>query len=607
MPRGAYSRGGREGAGVAGCWERDRRIRGRTALGKRDPPPRRHLRTRGRAGLPRLGSVRRCRAGAQAPGLMVMDAGVSSAARVLKEALDSQRGVWEPGQVEESFELPHGTKAQAASALLSLLRDRHGEVAAENERSVVEWTQNMKPKDRLSTPLPLFLAVTGLLARPPAHVVNLSRRPYRWKAVSDIARREGLWLYRHNAVDWRALQASSGGAGKGFICEKEVATSWASELNTNHDRDCAKETTFDMHPSERACAASHLNLWKRHRDRKLAPFMPEVHPDAVLILEDDANLQPGFLEGAKAIMLQAAAMDVCTPLKHGGLKKKVGLGKEWDILYLGHILPTPIMEGVSFASINMKKAAAAAAKKATEQTPSGAANGAAEEEGGVGAASNPSPPTTMAAAAATAAAAAEGIGEEAEGTASLLPAEGLSPSPPGPATAAAAAVATAAGAGGTAATVAGDTAADPATAAATVAAGDGAAAAALGLTLAPVTFAWGLHAYLLTRAAAARLVDNLPVSAPADIFVASFLSATDSGRPMLTGRAVLPALATTPTAPGVVQAEVAAAAAAAAAVAAAAGDGESGGAIGDVGDVVSVGTRRAGVAHGVWSAQGLGP
>lgn len=96
--------------------------------------------------------------------------------------------------------------------------------------------------------------------------------------------------------------------------------------------------------------------------------------------------------------------------------------------------------------------------------------------------------------------------------------------------------------------------------------------------MAPITFAWGLHAYLLTRDAAARLVDHLPVSAPADIFVGSFLAATDCSRPILAGRAVLPALAT---APG-------------GAAAAGAGGGT------DVGDVVSIGTRRAGVAHGVW-------
>ncbi|CAN0166543.1 unnamed protein product, partial [Ectocarpus fasciculatus] len=152
--------------------------------------------------------------------------------------------------------------------------------------------QRLKPEERLSTPLPLLLSVTATLSRPPAHVINLARRPLRWKTVSDSARRQGVWLHRHEAVDWKGVEASSISA-KGWISDKEVALTWATELNTIYDKDCEKETTLVMHPSERACAASHLDLWRRHRDSKLAPFMPEVHPDAVLILEDDAKLEPG--------------------------------------------------------------------------------------------------------------------------------------------------------------------------------------------------------------------------------------------------------------------------------------------------------------------------
>lgn len=63
------------------------------------------------------------------------------------------------------------------------------------------------------------------------------------------------------------------------------------------------------------------------------------------------------------------------------------------------------------------------------------------------------------------------------------------------------------------------------------------------LKVATVTYAWCLHAYLLTREGAKQLISRMPVSAPADIFVASFLTGTDSGRPVLAGRAVLPAIA----------------------------------------------------------------
>lgn len=94
------------------------------------------------------------------------------------------------------------------------------------------------------------------------------------------------------------------------------------------------------------------------------------------------------------------------------------------------------------------------------------------------------------------------------------------------------------------------------------------AAEAPSMKVVPVTFAWCLHAYILTRVGAQRLVSLLPVYAPVDIFVASLLSATDGGVPRLTGRAVLPVLAS------------------------------AGGANAPGGDVVSSGTNRAGVADG---------
>lgn len=91
----------------------------------------------------------------------------------------------------------------------------------------------------------------------------------------------------------------------------------------------------------------------------------------------------------------------------------------------------------------------------------------------------------------------------------------------------------------------------------------------LGLKVAPVTFAWCLHAYFLTREGAKRLVARMPVSAPADIFVASFLAGADNTRPALAGRAVLPAIATVPPE-------------------------------GVGGDVESSGTRRAGAVDGLF-------
>jgi len=45
------------------------------------------------------------------------------------------------------------------------------------------------------------------------------------------------------------------------------------------------------------CVCACTGAWRRppfsHKLGRLAPFMPDVHPDAVLILEDDAKLRPG--------------------------------------------------------------------------------------------------------------------------------------------------------------------------------------------------------------------------------------------------------------------------------------------------------------------------
>ena len=50
--------------------------------------------------------------------------------------------------------------------------------------------------------------------------------------MADVARREGVLLYRHVAVDSLGGGSSPMGIGKGFISDKDVATSWATELNT---------------------------------------------------------------------------------------------------------------------------------------------------------------------------------------------------------------------------------------------------------------------------------------------------------------------------------------------------------------------------------------
>lgn len=51
----------------------------------------------------------------------------------------------------------------------------------------------------------------------------------RWNLASDLARREGVWLHRHYAVDALAL---GGGMHKKTIDPKIVVLTWDTEQNT---------------------------------------------------------------------------------------------------------------------------------------------------------------------------------------------------------------------------------------------------------------------------------------------------------------------------------------------------------------------------------------
>ncbi|KAG5190397.1 hypothetical protein JKP88DRAFT_347589 [Tribonema minus] len=69
-----------------------------------------------------------------------------------------------------------------------------------------------------------------------------------------------------------------------------------------------------MTASERACAASHLALWKRLADGDLEPFKcNSTKRDMALILEDDALLSPYFVQRINMLLQHPdmAGMDLC--------------------------------------------------------------------------------------------------------------------------------------------------------------------------------------------------------------------------------------------------------------------------------------------------------
>ncbi|CAM9706043.1 unnamed protein product [Discosporangium mesarthrocarpum] len=283
-------------------------------------------------------------------------------------------------------------------------------------------------------PAVVLRTVREIRSSPPAHVINLPKRRDRWSKVVASAREAGLWLHRHAAADGTVKQnGPAGGGGEALVAASEVAMTWDTELNTKHDPHCPKMSTMVMTPTERACAASHAALWRKHRAGELAPFMPEVHPDAVLILEDDAVMQPRQERMKRGVRLALVKREA---ILRRPKKKKLD---SWDICYVGHTLPFAIEEAIQSNLTNKGKG------KSKTRT----AGGGRKDPDDV---------------------------------------------------------------------------------------------------VAHVTFAWRLHAYLLTRSAAETLVANMPVSAPADIFVGSMLGGTVGGAELagkLNGVACLPRLATT--------------------------------------------------------------
>lgn len=95
----------------------------------------------------------------------------------------------------------------------------------------------------------------------PVYVINLDRRPDRWKHISSHLERVGVEAERVSAVDAK------------LPAHKEE---WEAYVNRNHDK-----FAFTMHLGAVACALSHAKTLER--------FLGSGHP-AALILEDDAEV-----------------------------------------------------------------------------------------------------------------------------------------------------------------------------------------------------------------------------------------------------------------------------------------------------------------------------
>jgi GR25 family glycosyltransferase involved in LPS biosynthesis len=104
----------------------------------------------------------------------------------------------------------------------------------------------------------------------PAFIINLDRRADRWRRVSIMCHQHRVVPLRVSAVDGLKLQMnssdhhnhdlSSGCADN--VPESDVSIVWNAILNSTFDGNCFPNEATPMTPSERACAASHLNVWR---------------------------------------------------------------------------------------------------------------------------------------------------------------------------------------------------------------------------------------------------------------------------------------------------------------------------------------------------------
>lgn len=153
---------------------------------------------------------------------------------------------------------------------------------------------------------------------PTTVVVNLARRPDRWK---DIQR--SLSTLEGGPLKFERLEAVDGSSG---VPLDLVARTWLTTRNWRYvvrvfegGKKCGyMQKELDLTPGERGCAASHIVAWKRCAQAS-GPLM---------ILEDDASPQKGFIDTLRKALADLQA-------------------ESPDILYLGYTQASPWRRKVS--------------------------------------------------------------------------------------------------------------------------------------------------------------------------------------------------------------------------------------------------------------------
>lgn len=117
-------------------------------------------------------------------------------------------------------------------------------------------------------PPDISMWLNSIARRTPAFIINLDRRPDRLRTITKMCNNLGISGIRVSAVDGNRTKALSDISHNSSISDildipdTDVTRLWDSTLNNMYDSKCTINKFTPMTPSERACAASHLKVWR---------------------------------------------------------------------------------------------------------------------------------------------------------------------------------------------------------------------------------------------------------------------------------------------------------------------------------------------------------
>jgi GR25 family glycosyltransferase involved in LPS biosynthesis len=120
----------------------------------------------------------------------------------------------------------------------------------------------------VTMPLDISVWLNSIARRTPAFIINLDRRPDRMRTIIKMCNNLGISGIRVSAIDGNRVNSLSDITHNDTIQDNldipdtDVTRVWDSTLNNVYDSKCTVNKFTPLTPSERACAASHLKVWR---------------------------------------------------------------------------------------------------------------------------------------------------------------------------------------------------------------------------------------------------------------------------------------------------------------------------------------------------------